>query len=40
MNSQKSRKTSFFIPAKAGIQSNQLVLDPGVCRGDGFGEFL
>jgi hypothetical protein len=37
----KSRKTPFFvIPAEAGIQSNQVVLDPGVRRGDGLGDFL
>jgi hypothetical protein len=50
MNSQKVEKPSFFvIPAKAGIQSNQLVLDPSACpghylfgvrRGDGLGDFL
>jgi hypothetical protein len=37
----KSRKTPFFvIPAEAGIQPNQVVLDPGVRRGDGLGDFL
>jgi len=37
----KSRKTPFFvIPAEAGIQSNQVVLDPGVRRGDGLVDFL
>jgi hypothetical protein len=28
----------FVIPAKAGIQRKQAVLDPGFRRGDGFGE--
>jgi hypothetical protein len=37
----KSRKTPFFvIPAEAGIKSNHGVLDLGVRRGDGFGDFL
>jgi hypothetical protein len=37
----KGRKTPFFvIPAEAGIQSNQVVLDPGVRRGDGLVNFL
>jgi hypothetical protein len=37
----KSRKTPFFvIPAEAGNQSNQVVLDPGVRRGDGLVDFL
>jgi hypothetical protein len=37
----KSRKIPFFvIPAEVGIQSNQVVLDPGVRRGDSFGDFL
>jgi hypothetical protein len=37
----KSRKVSFFvIPAKAGIQLNQDVLDPGFRRGDGRRDFL
>jgi hypothetical protein len=36
----KSRKTPFFvIPAKAGIQLNQSILDPGFRRGDSFGDF-
>jgi hypothetical protein len=30
----------FVIPAKAGIQEYQLLLDPGVRRGDGLGDFL
>jgi hypothetical protein len=37
----KIRKTPFFvIPAEAGIKSNQVVLDPGVRRGDSLGDFL
>jgi len=28
----------FVIPAKAGIQEKQDILDPGFRRGDGFGE--
>jgi hypothetical protein len=28
------------IPAKAGIQEKQGLLDPGVRRGDGFDDFL
>jgi hypothetical protein len=28
------------IPAKAGIQKKQALLDPGFRRGDGFGRFL
>jgi threonine aldolase len=37
----KNRKTPLMvIPAEAGIQSHQLFLDPGVRRGDGFGDFL
>jgi hypothetical protein len=28
------------IPAKAGIQEQQGLLDPGVRRGDGFDDFL
>jgi len=28
------------IPAKAGIQEKQAVLDPGFRRGDGFNDFL
>jgi hypothetical protein len=37
----KSRKTPFFvIPAEVGIQSNQVLLDLGVRRGDSFGDFL
>jgi len=37
----KSPKTPFsVIPAKAGIQENQRLLDPGLRRGDGFGDFL
>jgi len=28
------------IPAKAGIQEKQALLDPGFRRGDGFGGFL
>jgi hypothetical protein len=44
----KSRKTPpFVIPAKAGIQKKQALLDPGACpgprsgirRGDDFGDF-
>jgi hypothetical protein len=30
----------FVIPAKAGIQEYQLLLDPGLRRGDGLGDFL
>jgi hypothetical protein len=37
----KSQETRLFvIPAKAGIQGFQEVLDPGFRRGDGFGDFL
>jgi len=37
----KSRKmTSPVIPAKAGIQEKQALLDPGFRRGDGFDDFL
>jgi len=37
----KSRKRTFrVIPAKAGIQAQQAVLDPGVRRGDGVVDFL
>jgi len=37
----KSRKTPFsVIPAKAGIQEKQALLDPGFRRGDGFDDFL
>jgi hypothetical protein len=37
----KIRKTPFFvIPAEAGIKSNQVVMDPGVRRGDSLGNFL
>ena len=45
----KSQKmTSSVIPAKAGIQEQQALLDPGACpgprsgirRGDGFDDFL
>jgi hypothetical protein len=37
----KSRKmVSPVIPAKAGIQEKQAVLDPGFRRGDGFEDFL
>jgi hypothetical protein len=37
----KNRNSAkFVIPAKAGIQLFQDVLDPGVRRGDGFGDFL
>jgi len=37
----KSQKVPFsVIPAKAGIQENQGVLDPGLRRGDGSGDFL
>jgi hypothetical protein len=37
----KSQKTPFsVIPAKAGIQEQQGVLDPGFRRGDDFGDFL
>ena len=32
--------TSSVIPAKAGIQEQQALLDPGVRRGDGFDGFL
>jgi hypothetical protein len=36
----KSPKTLFFvIPAEAGIQSFQALLDPGLRRGDGLGTF-
>jgi hypothetical protein len=30
----------FVIPAKAGIQEYQLLLEPGLRRGDGLGDFL
>jgi hypothetical protein len=37
----KSPITSFLvIPAEAGIQEIQTLLDPGFCRGDGFDDFL
>jgi hypothetical protein len=37
----KSPKSPFsVIPAKAGIQGTRGLLDPGFCRGDGFGDFL
>jgi len=37
----KSQKTPFsVIPAKAGIQEEQGLLDPGLRRGDGSGDFL
>jgi hypothetical protein len=37
----KSQKmTSPVIPAKAGIQEKQALLDPGCRRGDGFWDFL
>jgi hypothetical protein len=37
----KSPITSFLvIPAKAGIQEKQALLDPGFRRGDGFDDFL
>jgi len=37
----KSPKTLFFvIPAKAGIQEYQGLLDPGFRRGDDFNDFL
>jgi hypothetical protein len=37
----KSRKMSSpVIPAKAGIQEQQALLDPGFRRGDGFDDFL
>jgi len=37
----KSRKMPFsVIPAKAGIQEKQALLDPGFRRGDGFDDFL
>jgi hypothetical protein len=37
----KGRKTMFsVIPAEAGIQKNQGVLDPGFRRGDGLEDFL
>jgi hypothetical protein len=37
----KSQKmTSPVIPAKAGIQEKQALLDPGFRRGDGFWDFL
>jgi len=34
------RMTSTVIPAKAGIQEKQELLDPGFRRGDGFVGFL
>jgi len=38
---KKSQKRPFFvIPAEAGIQQKQAVLDPGFRRGDGLGDFL
>jgi hypothetical protein len=37
----KSPKNLFFvIPAEAGIQCFQTLLDPGFCRGDGSNDFL
>jgi len=37
----RSAKASFsVIPAKAGIQEKQAILDPGFRRGDGFDDFL
>jgi hypothetical protein len=37
----KSPKTPFsVIPAEAGIQECQQLLDPGFRRGDGLGDFL
>jgi hypothetical protein len=37
----KSRKMPFpVIPAEAGIQENQELLDPGFRRGDGVEDFL
>jgi hypothetical protein len=37
----KSRKSAFsVIPAEAGIQEYQGLLDPGFRRGDGLGDFL
>ena len=37
----KSQKmASPVIPAKAGIQEKQALLDPGFRRGDGFDDFL
>jgi hypothetical protein len=36
----RSRKRlSYVIPAEAGIQKNQGVLDPGLRRGDGLEDF-
>jgi len=36
----KSQKMTFpVIPAKAGIQEKQTLLDPGFRRGDGFDAF-
>ncbi len=36
----RSRKRlSYVIPAEAGIQKNQRVLDPGLRRGDGLEDF-
>jgi hypothetical protein len=41
MVSQKIQKLTFsVIPAKAGIQEKQAILDPGFRRGDGFDDFL
>jgi hypothetical protein len=34
------KMTSPVIPAKAGIQEKQALLDPGFRRGDGFAGFL
>jgi hypothetical protein len=37
----RSAKAPFsVIPAKAGIQEKQAILDPGFRRGDGFDDFL
>jgi hypothetical protein len=37
----KTPKTPFsVIPAKAGLQEKQELLDPGFRRGDDFGDFL
>jgi hypothetical protein len=37
----RSQETPFsVIPAEAGIQEYQELLDPGFRRGDGFGDFL
>jgi hypothetical protein len=37
---RSAKAPSSVIPAKAGIQEKQTILDPGFRRGDGFDDFL